>query len=802
MRTDVRYAIRGLAHARRLTCTLVLTLALGVGASVALYSAAHALLFRAPSGVLDPSTLADVYTSRHNGSTFGPSSYADVADLRTLGDVFSGVVAYATHPAVSLRVAGHFTSGRPASVSDDFFDVLGLRPSLGTLTFTAGEAPDSREAVLSYELWQAGGTPADIVGTSLTIQSEDYRIIGVAPPRFAGLHVGQNQDVWVRFPHEGRDSRGDRTLSVVARLRPTTSLIAAQPHLQRLAGTLSDRHPETNRGTQSTPDEPRRFTAVRYSRLEAAARPQAAFVGTLLLWATALALLSGCANAGSLLLARALARRREFALKLALGADRARLARVVLLECVLLAAAGTGLGVFVSFWLAGTLNLWLSPEDHALLDLRPDAATGVWLLMAGTVAGAAVGLIPALGATRFSLPGALRVDDGAAGDAAGRRLRDVVLGAQVTLSTVLLVGSALLVGGLADAAKADYVFLPERAAVVTVKSSGHFENAVAGAAYQREAARRLSGLPGVDRVAMAFTPPLSRPARRSFRVVHGSPATAESLEAGVNYVSIDYLRALSIPVVQGRALLPIDDRSDSRSVVVNEAFALRYLARAAAGTELHDDQDRTVEVVGVIRNEIYRALQGSPEPMVFYPMSRGYTPVVHLIVRAGGDITPHLPELGRALAHLEGGEVRRVVSFESHVASALMEERIAALLVVACGASALCLTILGVFGITSDAVRRRTREIGVRMALGAPPADIVRLVSTRALAVAAGGASAGVLSAFVLLRIVRSMAFLPGVDLTTVAGSTALLAGVVSASAVLPAWRALRVSPLTALRHD
>lgn len=801
--SDLAYAIRSLRRAKWLSTTLLATVAVGVGGSVALYSAADALLFRAPGGVRSPSELVEIYTSRFNGSTYGRFSYADFADLKASARSFQGLAAYDEGPSSTLRLADLSTTGRYAAVSAEFFDVLALDAVAGSLLLSDCQTPRPC-AVINFDLWRAAGGNVAVLGQALTLNEIDYRVVGVTPAGFTGLHIGSTPSVWILLPAELTSGpRGDRRLAVLGRLRKDVSLEAAQMEVRDLGYTLAIRYPESNRGTQDEPDEPRRFTVVHYSWLEPAAKPHAVLVGAVLLTATGLGLLSACVNIGSLLLARAVARRREFAVKLALGASRSRLIRGVLFECVVLSLLGSVCGLVVAYWTSGTLTAMTSPEEHTLLQMRPTLATTARVLLAAIGAGVVVGLIPATGATRLSVSGSLRSHGGALDQSAGGMLRLFVLAAQVMLSTVLLVGTVSLIGAFSHATRAEFSFAPAKVAVVKIQSSGGFSNVVQGTRYHAAAMHELGAMDGVSSVAAATTLPMSRMARRWFELRDAGRQMTEAVEAEINYVSTDYFRTLSVPVIEGRNFEFRDDARDARAILVNEAFAQRFLGKNPIGRELQDSSHRTFDVVGVVRNEVYRTLQGSAEPRVYYPIHHDYSPRVHLIARTSGNARSYLARFQQRLAVLdEGGVVVGATSFGVYLSAALREERVATFLVGACGVSALCLTLVGVYSISVDAVRRRRREIGIRSALGASAVEIVRLVSVTAVGVGAAGAIAGLGAAFVMLRVVRWVAFLPTANLGTIIVSAAVLVAVVGAAAVLPAWRAAQGSAWTALRAE
>lgn len=337
---DLKDTIRGLARAKGLTAVLLVSLALGTGANAALYGVADALLFRGPAGVDDPSGLVDLYTSQLNGMPYGHFSYPDYLSLKTANTSLQTVAAI--DGAIETVRAGLMSQRvRVARVSEEFFPALGLSAHTGRLLDANDASETPGGAVVSFALWELFGRDDGILGTTLRLNARDYPIVGVAPPGFRGLHVGSMCDVWIPLDAStGAGNRGDRKLSVIARLAPGGRLESVRPALDRLASSLAAQYPDTNRGTLTSPDDPRRMTAIAYSRVDPGAKAQASVIGAVILGATTLLLVSACINAGSLLLSRSVARRRELAVKLALGASRGQLVRQCLTEGLSISLAG------------------------------------------------------------------------------------------------------------------------------------------------------------------------------------------------------------------------------------------------------------------------------------------------------------------------------------------------------------------------------------------------------------------------------------------------------------------------------
>ena len=788
---DLRQAIRNLSRTPWLAAVIVLSLALGTGANAAVYSAVDALLFRAPAGVADPATLVDIHTSQINGATYGSSSYADYLSL-TAAAQLDAAAAIDERDETALRLGDAIINARVAAVSENFWDVLRVRPYLGQWA-----SPDSRQpngAVIGFDVWQAFGGDHEILGRAVTIAGRTYSVVAVAPPRFRGIHLDRVSDVWIPLDADaGRTGRGNRRLKVIGRLAPGADLEHLQDSLTALSHTLARDYPDTNKGTIRTADEPRRFTALRYSRLNPAIRSQAGLLAAVLLGATCLLLLSACVNAGSLLLSRGIARRTEFTIKTALGADRAMLMRQLLIEALILALSGAAAGVLVAAWTAGAIPALFAPEHARLLDTRVEPPVMLITLAVGAAAGVLFGLAPAVLSTRSLSPDVLR------GDAArlserhgGARLRMALVGAQLALSTIFLIESALLTKVVDSALRID---LFHGAGSVVIASIESYDPR-----YRDAAIARLRRLPSIAAAGWVAAPPLGRSARREFRIERGS--TSESVEFDVNFASLEYFSAMFIPLIEGRFFTQKDDLEGADVAVVNEALAQRYFADRAMGQVLTDVLGNDVEIVGVVRTRSYRAFEGPPQPMVYYPMSRTTARGFYAAVRSRSDAVGFENDVLDALRSAGDATKLEVSSFDAHVLRALATDRLIATLVAACGVIALGLAVIGVYGVMADMVRRRTRDIGLRIALGAGPWQIIRMFIGATLSPAFGGVVTGLLGAGIILRFARSLVYgLPSMDAPLVVAVAAGLSLVVMAAVVPPARRALRVSPLLALRE-
>ncbi len=497
---DLRHVVRAMGQAKGTTAAILLSLALGTGVNAAVYGVAASLLLRGPAGVESPSRLVSIYTSEFSGAPYGPSSHPDYLAVRSSSGAFAFVAAVDDNTVADVRLGGDSQSARIAAVSEDYFTVLAMQPHSGRL-LRAGDAPPAPPAVVvSFALAEQFGGAADVVGKTVAIGSDVYAVAGVAPPRFRGLQAGRECDAWILLTTPSA-ARGDRRLSIVARLAPGVALDDATEILERLAEDLAGNYPATNRGRLAQADAPRLITPVRYSQLAPDTAGQAFLIGLIVVGATSLLLVSACLNVGSLLLSRALARGRDLAVKMALGATRGRLVRQLLIETVCVSMAGGALGVLFAVWTTTAIPALFMAAQAERLDTDLDA--GIMLLTLGVacLAGALFGVAPALDATAPGAATALRADAGAvSAPRAGARHRVLLVGAQVALSTVLLLATSLMVVSLTHALEGDRAAAAMQVALVSLELPGRFDDPARGSptdigcssGYRRWAASRPS----------------------------------------------------------------------------------------------------------------------------------------------------------------------------------------------------------------------------------------------------------------------------------------------------------------------
>ena len=794
--------MRSVSRAKALTAVLLVSLGIGTGANAAVFSVVDALLFRAPAGIAAASRLAAIHTSQYDGSPFGPSSLPDFESVPQSVSAFMSLAAVDDTVRTNVRIGDYVQFTRVSAVSAQFFVTLGLEADLGRVPSAAELRDNFQVAFISHEVWHAAGRPA-LEALTVMVRGLRYRVVGVGPERFRGLYAARFSDVWVPLADRA-PRRGERRLGVIARLRNGGSLDEANAQLFALSQTLAAAFPDTNLGTQLDAEAPRRLAAIPYSPLDPEGRAQTAVIAALVTGAVVLLLVSACLNAGTLLLSRGFARRRELAVKMALGAPRPRLVRQLLLESLLVALGGAALGVLFAEWTMGVIPSLFSPEQAAMLDTSLRPSLMLLTVLAGCVAGALFGIAPAFHATSGSAALALRADAGSvSGPEGGALLRSTLVGIQLAVSTVLLLSTALLIGSLRFALNADATFLSTNVAIVSLEHPGRFTNQVRGLGYHRTALASLRKLPEVEKVGWTSVAPLLQTRRDDFRIQAGAALT-ESVELDVTVISGDYFSASGIELIEGRTFTSADSALSELVAIVDERLARRYFGPSAAGHHLVAEDGVAYKIVGVVRPKKYRALQDASRTTIYYPIFQHYQAQGHLLIQMKGDAAPHLAALERLLTRIDDQvAIQKVSTLERHLNDALSVERLTTTLVGICGVLALAMAVLGAYGVMNDAVQRRTREIGLRVALGAAGHQVARVVLKDVLVVLIAGLGGGIVLSILLRRLVGlSVGQLPAFDITTLTSAPALLTLIVALAAIFPLRRALRVSASVALRTE
>ena len=824
LRRDCRYAVRTLLREPGFTAVIVITLALGIGGTAAVFSAVDAVLLKSVP-VADPDRVVNVYTVWAARATTNPggadqvgtSSYPDYADLRDSG-VLGGLATFA---AISLTLdTGGLTERIDGQVvSGNYFDVAGVRPAAGR-TFSPEEdriGSAVRVAVLSHGLWQRRfGAETGIVGRSITLNGNAYTVIGIAPRGFAGSVLGDAPEVWVpmalqeevRPPSAGavRRSLGSarmlgvrdvRWLSMVGRLKDGASVADTAAALDVIGRRLAAAYPQSNRDLSATALPLGEGPGIRRQ-----ARP----VLWLLTAAVILVLAIACANVAGLLLARAVTRRREVAVRMAIGAGRAQLVQQWLTEAVILGVLGAAGGLLVARWGTPILYGFGIPEG---VDLSLSGRVFAFTLVTGVGTGLIFGLAPVLQLIRRDTLTALRGEGGAvATGARATRLRSTFVVLQVALSLVLLVGAGLFLRTVQRAYAVDLGYRVDRMLVAEI-SPGNAYTPEAGQALYAELLGRLEALPGVVAAGAARVTVLSGSARTLPVSVDGqAPRQDRSnvIPVRANVVSQGYLEAMGIPVVRGRTFLPSDVPTSTGVVIVSRSLASRLWPNAdPIGQTLISMPPLELEVVGVVSDTVYlSATERDPRPVFYLPLAQNYESGVTLHVRTAGDPLAMLPAVRQIVRDLDPrlalARPRRLLD---EFDRSMTTQRTMAVFVGLLSGIALLLVAVGLYGVIAYSTRQRTAEVGLRLALGATPASILSLIVGRGARLMAIGAGLGFGGAFAAMRFVRNQLF--GVEPTdpiTWLAVLAVLLVVGLIACVIPARRAMRIDPAAALRSS
>jgi predicted permease len=805
---DIRYGLRMIAKAPGFTVLAMLALAIGICGNTTIFSVINGLLFRPLTGVKDPSRLVAVYTSDYSSGLYGTNSYPDYVDFRDQTDVFENLAA--SQPAV-LSSAGDSEAERLRGyvVTGNYFEVLGVSAQLGrTLQSSDEQATGSQPVVISDTLWRGhfNSNPA-VVGQTLRLNNEPHTIVGVTAASFRGLRIGLPPEFWVPITRNEMDSgRDDRGLGIVGRLKPGVTLEQAQSQLTTIAARLAQAYPKTNLGTLERPKDPKPVTIAQESRLNPMAQVGLWRMSFLLFIVVGLVLLIACANVANLLLARASVRRREIAVRLALGASRLRLVRQLLTESLLLALLGAVAGLILTQWTAGLLPRFFSPEDLGGADFSLDWRVLVFTLGVALITGVLFGLVPALQATSLNLITSLKDESGSYGQRLRRlALRDVLVISQLALSLVLLICAALFVRSLRYAAHSDPGFAAGNLLEASIETEGASLNEQQSAAFYEQAIERVNGLPGVQSATLVAFVPISGGGYRRNTTIEGyQPQANEDTELNTNIIGPNYFNTLGIPLLAGRDFNAQDRTGSPAVVIVNEVFARRYLGGNAVGKRLKFGSGQFREIVGVVRTSKYRNLREEPLPFIYTPLAQEPQSGMTLMVRTLGDPA--------ALAGAVRNELRAVnkdvplfsvQAMAQRIADQLAADRVVAVLLSVFGASALLLAAIGIYGVVGYAVAQRTHEIGIRIALGADRQDILKLIVGQGMVLIAVGAAIGLALALAATQLLKSLLFgVSATDPLTFVSVVIVLVGVALLACYLPARRAMKVDPLVALRYE
>jgi putative ABC transport system permease protein len=812
---DLRYGAMMLVKHLGFTIVAVLTLALGIGANTAIFSVVNAYLFK-PLPVREPDRLVVLASKDQRSESPHGTSYLNYADIRNQRDVFTDVIAYVPD-IVSLNVDGESERGMIELVSGNYFAMLGVEAAHGRLF-----APDEGQTigsspvmVLSHSYWKRRfGGDVSAIGKTVKVNSQSFTIIGVAPESFPGtepiLTVNAYAPLMMKAQlHQNQQDtftqRGLESFRVMGRLAPGVSVTQAGASMETLARNIARQYPDEFKELS--------FLVVP----ETKARPSISAptfvprIAAILMTLVGLILLIACANVSNLMLSRAAMREKEMAVRSALGASRFRLIRLLLSESLLLGLLSGMAGVIIALWATDLLSsVRMATDNPVRFEARPDWRVFLFLLVAALCAGVIAGLVPAFRSSRLNLSSTLK--EGGRDSASGggsHRLRNALVVSQVAASMLLLVCAGLFLRSLQAAQQIDLGFRRDNVLMFSVDTELQSYDQRRGQQFYRQLLDRLNELPQVRSAGLGTHKSLVGwvPTTEVFLPELNEPAKGDSVNVLANRVSADYFETLNIPVLEGRAFTLRDDEVAPRVAVINEMMARAYWpGQGAIGRRLRLEREGPpVEIVGVVKNSKYGSIGEEPRPCLYLPFAQNYRSASILFLHTEGDLAAVTAAVRQVVSELDQGmPVYDLKTMNTHLSGvALLFVRVGAALVGVFGLLGLLLAVVGLYGVISHSVSQRTREIGIRVALGANTGDVLRMVLKQGMILTLIGVAAGLAAAFAVTRLMGGLLYgVSATDPMTFILISLLLASVALLACYLPARRATKVDPMMALRAE
>ncbi len=822
--SDVRFALRWLRRSPGFMLVAVVSLAIGIGFNTALFTIVDAVLFR-PLPVASPGQLVDVFTTGSNRERFATTSYPDYLDFKAENDVFSDIIGYTPmFGAMNLGDRSRLALGE--IVTGNYFQMLGIGAAMGRTLTPDDDTPASPHvAMLSYQYWSGAlGARKDVIGQMLKLRGTPYTIVGVAPRGFSGMTPVLAPEMWVTVSGAAADvepvgihdvvpsptgtsrldRRGDRWLFVRGRLKSGRDVADVRANLEVVMSRLAVANPATNKDRHV---DVKRTSDVRF---HPAADPMVVPIAAGLMLVVGLVLLIACANVASILLARASGRRKEIAVRLAIGAGRGRLITQLLTEGLALSCLGAVAGVLLAAWLMRVATSISLPLPIPLaFDLHLDLRALAFTLVATLTAGVLAGLAPALKATRANLVTDLR-GEAVVSSAGDRRwaLRDLLVAGQMAVTALLLIEAGLLTRSLIKAQQADLGFPVHRIALVSMDPAMLRYPEARTKQFWEQAVSRVRTIPGVQSVAVATRVPFSVNFNRWDIWIpgrHGLDQHGDTIE--VTRVSPEYFQTIGVPIVQGRAFTDADRPDTPRVAIVNETMARRYWPGESPIGKTFRSRGANgplFEIVGIAADHKVTTVGEAPTPFIHFARAQQAGSYAALMARTAGDSGALLRDMRRTLLSLEPNLVFvENQTMDDEVGATLFPIRAGAWIVGAVGLVAMLLAAVGLYGVIAYSVARRTREIGIRMALGALPGSVLALVMRQGLLLAVFGLAVGCGLALFASRAVAGALYGIGTgDPLAWGGAAVILLGVAALANIIPAARAARVAPSDALRVE
>jgi putative ABC transport system permease protein len=802
---DVRYGVRQLRRSPGFTVIAILTLALGIGANTVIFSAVNGVLLR-PLPYPNSNRLAQVWSTNPHTDRWGDwVSYPDFVDWRAQNKVFEDLVAYRTW-LTNITGGDHPEALFAVLASSSLFSVLQSQPLLGRSFLPDEDKPGhNRVVVLSDALWRSRfGSDPHLVGKTVVINGESYTVIGIMPPHFRfplNPPEGLVPSAWLPVGLDPSQSdRGSHNYRVVGRLRPGVTPSQAQADMEAIARNLAQSY-AADQGL-----------GIKVAGLEENVTSEVRPALLVLLGAVGLVLLIACANVGNLLLSRAVARQREVALRLAIGANRSRIVKQMLTESVLLALIGGGVGLLLAF-LGLSFLIKLAPSVPRLHESTVDGRVLIFCSLLSLATGILFGLVPAFQASSIDLNEALKQSGPSRRLGSGPRLRRMVAVAETALALMLLIGAGLLIRSFVRLSNVELGFNPRNVLTAMIMlPESRYSAPNRQAAFFKEAIRRIEALPGVESVAAADSVPLVTNDTGSVSVEGQPEPTLDGVwtQAERPKITPGYFRAMGIPLLRGRTFTWADNETSLPVAIVSEAAARLYWPNedpiGKRVSESDESEGRIVwrQVIGVVGDVRQDGLADKVRPSVYTPLSQLPMPFAALIVKSRMDPQSLADPVRRQVMAVDKDQpLFSIQTMQEVVADSVSNRAFQTVLLSLFAAVAMTLATIGIYGVMSHSAAQRTREIGIRMALGAQKRDTLKLVVSQGMFLALLGVSIGVIGALALTRFMSSLLYgVKPTDPMTFIGVSLVLAAVSLVASYVPARRATKVDPMVALRHE
>lgn len=816
---DLRYAIRTLVRSPGFFAVAIIAIALGIGVNTTILGIVNTLLLR-PLPIGHADRVVQVFTTDTHFPGRSPNSYLNFLDYQKQNSVFSGTAAYC-FAGIGMTRGGETSNVLGQLVSGNYFDLLELRPFLGRGFLPEEDtAPNGHPvAVLSYKFWKKLGGDRNIIGNTITLNGRAFSIVGVAPPGFTGVDIGVAPEVWMPLAMHGWirpsgdewfENRRALFLSLLARVKPGVSISTAQAQMQTVAHQLEQAYPDVNkeRSVVLVPAEKAKSQGIGGPGNENATQD----ISLLLLVAAGSILLIACANVANLLLARASTRQREIAIRLALGAGRGRVIRQLLTESLVLASIGGIGGILLAYWLGDVLISLLPATPVPLsLDPQPDFRVIMFAVLLALLSGVIFGLAPALQTTRWDLTQELRERAIAAGGGGIHRwnLRNLLVIAQIAVSLLLLIASGLFLKSFHSAQQIDPGFRTENLVIVSIDPALAGYDQKGGGQVARDIVEQVRRDPQARGADLGQFVPLGFGGEGRTIVAEGRDENAQSNRkiANISAVTPGYFETMRVPILRGRNFTEHDAGENSAKVaIISETMAKTFWpGEDAVGRRFrYYNREGSFEVIGVARDVKAITLGETPVPMLYTPFRDLPDGGITVFVHTAGAPGSMLAEVHRIVRkHDNHISITYEKTVAQHLAFALWPSWMGAVLLGSLGLLALVLASVGVYGVMAYSVSQRTRELGIRMALGAQSSQVLQLVLRQGMLLAAIGLVLGLLAAFGSTRLASTLLY--GVnpsDPTVFIGVTLLLAAAAFAACYFPARRALKIDPVVALRFE